>query len=92
MYKWLAEELQKAKESKKLIKQIFICNAQRKRNPSERECCFDDNVVEIAKTHNWGLLSTLDLYYALLKIEQEEISKDDVISMIENQKGLIEFK
>ena len=91
MFKWIAEEKEKELESKKKIKQIFVCNAFREKVPTKRGLFFHERVIELAKVHHWGLLSTLNLYHALLKIHEKELRKEDVMSAIENQEGIIEF-
>ena len=91
MYKWHVEELEKEEESVKRIKQIFICNAYRNKKPEERGCFFDQKVIKKSESHEWGLLSTLELYNALIKIWNGELTKEQVISIIENQIGVLTF-
>jgi len=91
MYKWRVAELQKEEESVKKIKQIFICNAYRNKKPEERGNFFDQKVIKISESHDWGLLSTLELYNSLLKIWDGELKKEEVISIIENQTGILVF-
>ena len=91
MYKWHAEELEKIKGNEKPIKQIFICNGYRSVNPDLRELFFDDNVISIAKTHNWGLLSTVELFQSLFRIHRNELSKEEVRNKIETTSGIIKF-
>ena len=91
MFKWIAEEKEKEVESKKKIKQIFICNAFREEVPTKRGSFFHERVIELSKVHHWGLLSTSNLYHALLKIHEKELRKEDIMSAIENQEGIIEF-
>ena len=91
MYKWLFEELKKEEENVKRIKQIFICNAYRNKKPEERGSFFDQKVIKNSESHEWGLLSTLELYNALIKIWNGELTKDQVISTIENQIGVLAF-
>jgi len=89
MYKWHVAELQKEEETVKKIRQIFICNAYRNKKPEERGNYFDEKVIKISESHNWGLLSALELYNSLLKIWNGELKKEEVISMIENQTGIL---
>ncbi len=91
MYKWRVEELEKGEENVKRIKQIFICNAYRNKKLEERGNFFDQKVIKIAESQDWGLLSTRELYKSLLKIWKGELRKEEVISIIENQKGIIVF-
>ena len=91
MYKWRVVELEKEEETVKKIKQIFICNAYRNKKPEERGSFFDQKVIKISESHDWGLLSTQELYNALLKISKGELAKEQVISIIENQIGILEF-
>lgn len=91
MFKWYAEETQKETVSKKKVKQIFICNAFRKKIPDERSSFFNRKVIDFSKIHNWGLLSTLNLYQALLKIHDGKLKKEEVISIIENNIGILKF-
>ncbi|NVM44104.1 MAG: hypothetical protein HWN79_04215 [Candidatus Lokiarchaeota archaeon] len=93
MYKWHAEELEKEKEeeSMKRIKQIFICNAYRNKKPEERGSFFDKTVIKKSESQEWGLLSTLELYNALLKIWNGELTKEQVTYIIENQIGILTF-
>ena len=91
MYKWHVAELQKEEESAKRIKQIFICNAYRNKKPEERGTFFDQKVIKISESHDWALLSTLELYNSLLKIWNGELKKEEVISKIEDQIGIIVF-
>ncbi len=91
MFKWIAEEKVKETKSKKKVKQLFICNAFRDIIPTTRESYFHERVIELSKVHHWGLLSTLELYHALLKIRKKELKKEDIIAAIENQEGIIEF-
>ncbi len=91
MYKWHVMELEKKEEIEKKIKQIFICNAYRNKKPEERGSFFDQKVIRNSESHEWGLLSTLELYNALLKIWNGELTKEQVISIIENQIGVLAF-
>ncbi len=91
MYKWHLEELQKEEESVKKIKQIFICNSYRNIKPEERGNFFDQKIINISESHEWGLLSTLELYKSLLKIWNGELTKEEVSSIIENQIGVIKI-
>lgn len=91
MFKWYADESQKETASKKKVKQIFICNAFRKKIPNERSSFFYKKVIDFSKIHNWGLLSTLNLYHALLKIRDGKLKKGEVIFIIENNNGILEF-
>ncbi len=91
MYKWRVAELQNKVESLKKIKQVFICNAYRNKKPEERGDFFDQKVIKISESHDWALLSTLELYKSLLKIWNGELKKEEVISIIENQTGILVF-
>ena len=91
MYKWLVEGMDNVEEHEKEIRQIFICNAYRDLKIKERGDYFHEKVIEVAITHKWGLLSTLELYYALLKIHKNELDMNQFINKIENQIGLIKF-
>ncbi len=91
MYKWHVMEIEKEEESVKKTKQIFICNAHRNKKPEERGSFFDQKVIKNSESHEWGLLSTLELYNSLIKIWNGELTKEQVISIIENQIGILEF-
>lgn len=91
MYKWRVAESKKKEESVKKLKLIFICNAYRDKKPEERGDFFDQKVIEISEFYGWGLLSTQELYNSLLKIWNNELKKEEVVSIIENQSGIIVF-
>ncbi len=92
MFKWHLDELEKNEHRAKHIKQIFICNAYRELNPEDRDDFFDENIVKISETHNWGLLSTLELYNALVKVWKKELESKEIISCIEDQSGVIRLQ
>ena len=81
MYKWKVKELENEQKAKKPNKLLFICNTQWEKHPDKRNSFFHKKIIEDAEYHKWGLLSTLELYKALLKIYNNELSKEEVINV-----------
>ena len=59
--------------------------------PRDPRKVFHEEAVKTAEFHEWGLLSTLELFNAFLMLEKEEITKETVVKGICNQTGQIKF-
>lgn len=73
---------------KENVKGIFIANYGIDEEPDKRGEAFSKDAIKLANNHNICLLTTLQIYYSLLKIWEGKISKEEVRNKIIETSGL----
>ena len=91
LFRWYAKDSENQPNREKPIKAIFICNPHRSIEPDKRKKPFHKKVINIIEGHEWGLLTTLELFNSVNKVLKGDLSKVNFISALENQIGIIKI-
>ncbi|KXB05804.1 hypothetical protein AKJ52_03000, partial [candidate division MSBL1 archaeon SCGC-AAA382C18] len=74
------------------VKGVLIANHNRKTKPEERNSVATEGALEIAKKHDFCILSTEILYYILEDYWKDEISKEEFLGLIQNTTGIANYQ